>query len=119
VTAPDSHREAAVLAFREVLLWTDGEVDVLAYPPRLLPPETWRRLSIRTPEGAFQAQVPPTASELRIALLALPDLKLSWAALPPGRDAVTLPAEGWPEGGRLAVAYRTPAGFEAALAYPR
>ena len=120
---PQDFREAALLAFRQRLRWTEGGIVVEGEP---VPPATTqggRTVSFRTEGGGtYQASIPPEASDCRLAILKLPALTLSWGELPAEGDRFQIRTPvGSETSGRtfLAVTYRTPSGFEAVLAAPR
>lgn len=120
--SPLNHREAALLAFRRILRWTEEGVVVQEAPPPPASSQNEHGISFRTAAGTtYQALLPADATNSRLAVLTLPALTLSWAELPTGRDEfqVPLPATATASQVFLAVAYETPTGFAAVLAVPR
>lgn len=123
IRPPQNHREAALLAFRQRLKWTEDGIAVQAGPAPSASAPALRAVSIRSAAGTtYRAELPADASECRLAVLSLPALTLSWADLPSEGEEFRVPL---PAGTAttsqsfLAVAYRTPAGLAAVLATPQ
>jgi len=120
---PQNHREAALLAFRQRLRWTEDGIIVQEAPAPPTTTQTRRTISIRTAAGpTYQAHLPTEASDCRLAVLSVPVLSLAWAELPAETEMFRIPPPTEADAINqvfLAVAYRTPAGFAAVLATPR
>ncbi len=90
LVAARNQREAALLAFRQVLVWTDGRLEVRDRPSSP-PPTGARELELVTPGGRhLSVALPAGSTQVRLARLTLPGLELSWADVPPGTSTVAL-----------------------------